>query len=291
MSKKIKLTQEDIVALRGDFEEALRTGKFSDGKFTFSKDLGKLENKAKVIFEPLAWCKQNSLISEFNKEVAWHGVAVRGEEPGVFIIKDILVYPQEVTGATVTTDQELYQTWLMSHDDEVFNNIRYQGHSHVNMGTSPSGVDNNLYDSILEQLDDTMFYIFMIWNKRGEKTVKIYDLMENVFYDTTDVTIEIAGMQGFKENAKEMVADRVVTPVTTYQNPNGYGSYVTPSAQTKGREKKADDNSGTKNDQRWGYRNNPKAQSPTTYQQNLRNYYDDYEDEDGYPYWQRRLYS
>lgn len=275
MSKKIKLTAEDIVTLRNDFEEALQTGKFSDGKFTFSKDLGKLDRKAKVIFEPIAWCKQQQLVSDFSKEVAWHGIAVRGAEPGEFIIKDIIVYPQEVTGATVTTDQEEYQTWLMSHEDDVFNNIRYQGHSHVNMGTSPSGVDNALYDSILEQLDDTMFYIFMIWNKRGEKTVKIYDLQENVFYDTIDTTIEVAGMRGFKEAAKEMVKDKVVTtPVTPYGKTT-FGNYVTPAAQ----QGKTSDN---KVDQRWGYRTNPK---PTTQQQGncIQRCYDD--DDDDIYYW------
>lgn len=34
-----------------------------------------------------------------------------------------------------------------------------------------------------------MFYIFMIWNKRGEKTVKIYDLRENILFETADVTV------------------------------------------------------------------------------------------------------
>jgi hypothetical protein len=36
------------------------------------------------------------------------------------------------------------------------------------MGTTPSGVDTNLYDQLLGQLEDDMFYIFMIWNKRWE---------------------------------------------------------------------------------------------------------------------------
>lgn len=244
MSKVIKLTQEHIDDLRSSFEEALATGKFSDGKFTFTKDLGKLDRKATVFFTPLAWCKQSQLVSNFDKEVGWHGVAKRGDNPDTFIIEDILVYPQEVTSATVTTDQEKYQMWLMNHDDEVFNNIRYQGHSHVNMGTSPSTVDINLYEQILDQLEDDMFYIFMIWNKRGEKTIKIYDLRENVYFETADVTVEVIGFGDFYEKAKEMVKDKVVTP-----QKSNYSNYTTPAAQTKKEEPK---DGGRK-----GYRNNP----------------------------------
>ena len=81
--------------------------------------------------------------------------------------------------------------WLMNHEDDVFNNIRMQGHSHVNMGVTPSGVDNSLYERILEQLDDEMFYIFLIYNKKGDKTFKIYDLAKNILFETGDVTVKV----------------------------------------------------------------------------------------------------
>lgn len=214
MSKIIKMTQENIAELRRDFEEALKGIKLSDGKINFTKTFGTIQRKATLQFTEIAWLKMQTLVREFDKEVAWHGIAKRGDEEGKdsYIISDILVYPQEVTGATVNTDQEKYQTWLMNHEDEVFNNIRMQGHSHVNMGTSPSGVDTSLYDRILEQLEDDMFYIFLIWNKRGDKTIKIYDLAKNVLFETSDVTVEVlddgTGIEHFLRNAKEMVQDK-----------------------------------------------------------------------------------
>lgn len=191
MSKIIKMTPENIAELRKDFEEALRGMKLSDGKISFTRTFGTIQRKATLQFTEIAWLKMQTLVREFDKEVAWHGIAKRGDEDGKdsYIISDILVYPQEVTGATVNTDQEKYQMWLMGHDDEVFNSIRMQGHSHVNMGTSPSSVDTSLYDRILEQLDDDMFYIFLIWNKRGDKTIKIYDLAKNVLFETSDITV------------------------------------------------------------------------------------------------------
>lgn len=217
MSKVIKLTPECLTEIREAFEEALRTAKLSDGKINFTKSFGSIKREATVYFTEVAWLKMQTLIREFDTEVGWHGLAYRGEDPekDEYYITDILVYPQEVTGATVTTDQEKYQTWLMSHEDDVFNNIRMQGHSHVNMSTSPSGVDNTLYDAILEQLEDDMFYIFLIWNKKGDKTIKIYDLAKNVLFDTTDCTVAILdeglGLDKFLNDAKSLVTRKTYT--------------------------------------------------------------------------------
>ena len=219
MSKMITLPQEILNQYTQEFYEILRTGKFSDGKINFTKTLGTVDRKATVLFTEMAWQKMQTLIREFDKEVAWHGVAERCEEKDTYLISDILVYPQEVTGSTVTTDQNEYEMWLMKQEDDVFNNIRMQGHSHVNMSTSPSSVDLNLYDGILSQLDSDMFYIFMIYNKRGEKTVKLYDLRENILFETADVTVavkEVGDLTGFLEEAKELV-------VTTYQAISGAG--------------------------------------------------------------------
>lgn len=221
MSKIIKMTPEHIEECKRDFEEVLRNAKLSDGRISFSKSFSSIDRKARLLFTEIAWLKMQTLIREFNNEVAWHGIAMRGDDDD-YIISDILVYPQEVTGATVTTDQEKYQMWLMSHDDDVFNNIRMQGHSHVNMQVTPSGVDTSLYDRILEQLDDTMFYIFLIYNKRGDKTIKIYDMAKNVMFDTPDVTVAImddgTGTEKFLRDAKEMVKTKVYT-TPAYQYP------------------------------------------------------------------------
>lgn len=237
MAKIIKLTPEHIEQLKKDFEATL-TDSVSDGKVSFTKAFDNIKRDATVFFTELAWLKMQTLVREFDKEVAWHGVVMRGtdETKDEYYISDILVYPQEVTGATVNTDQEKYQMWLMSHDDDVFNNIRMQGHSHVNMGVTPSGVDNTLYEKILAQLEDDMFYIFMIWNKRGEKTIKIYDLAKNIFFDTSDCTVKIlddgTGVEQFLKNAKAMVANKVTAPMVSqnsysYTGYSGYGSGYT----------------------------------------------------------------
>jgi len=232
MGKPIKITQEHIDEVRAEFELALSNMKLADGKISYTKTFGSNAEKTVVYFTSDAWTKMIALIQEFSDEVAWHGLARRSNDPVGYVIYDILVYPQEVTGATVNTDQEKYQSWLMAHDDDVFNNIRMQGHSHVNMGTSPSSVDTTHQEKILDQLDDDMFYIFMIWNKRFESNTKVYDLAKNTLYENGDVSVKLLdggiGLDAFIESAKGMVAKKAYT--SAYNGNNNYSRVYTPPA-------------------------------------------------------------
>lgn len=289
MSKIIKMTSQNMDEIRRDFEEALRGAKLSDGKISFTKTFSNIQRKANLYFTELAYLKMLTLVREFDKEVAWHGIAHRCEdEEDAYIISDILVYPQEVTGATVNTDQEKYQMWLMSHNDDVFNNIRMQGHSHVNMATSPSTVDTSLYDRILEQLDDDMFYIFLIWNKRNEKTIKIYDLAKNVLFETADVTVSVCesdiGLECFLKNAKEMVQDKKYNPVKpTYGSPYGYGGYYGTYNKKKDESSKSSDKKEDKKSSD-GIHTSRKKKKKSTGLQGRSSYWDDYYDDYDNPY-------
>lgn len=226
MSKIIKLTDNMIEDLCKDFRDSLTSSKMSDGKVTYTKSFQNYDEKATLYFTETAWIKMATLVSEFDKEVAWHGVAKRGDDKSKneYIVSDIMVYPQEVTGSTVNTDQTKYQNWLYSFDDDTFNNIRFQGHSHVNMGTTPSAVDLTHQNSILEQLNDEMFYIFIIINKKHDKTIKIYDLAKNMLFETKDVTIQFIddglGLREFISEAKSMVTEKTYS----YKSYNNYGN-------------------------------------------------------------------
>ena len=209
MSKPIRITEEMKLRAQTEFTKHLAGLKMSDGKMSFSVSFksDKKGEKAVLWMTQMAYRKTLALVTEFSDEVAWHGVAVR-KGKNEFIIEDIIVYPQEVTGSTVNTDQEKYTEWLYKFDDEIFNKIRMQGHSHVSMGVSPSGVDDKHREKILEQLDDSMFYIFMVWNKQLKFHTLIYDMENNVLYEDGDVDVIIAGdedMNTFLFDAKDKV--------------------------------------------------------------------------------------
>jgi hypothetical protein len=149
-----------------------------------------------------AYNKTIALVSEFSDEVAWHGTVTRSAE-NEFIIEDIFVYPQEVTGSTVNTDRKEYSKWLYGLGDDIFSKIRMQGHSHVNMGVTPSGVDDSHRRQILEQLERDMFYIFMVWNKSLSIHTLVYDMENNILYENKDVDVRLLS----DENIVDFIAD------------------------------------------------------------------------------------
>ncbi len=235
MSKPIKMTPEYLQQCRDEFEKALSTTKLADGKITFTKTFTADSKKAEVHFTSLAWRKMTSLLSSFDKEVAWHGVAFRSDDDSKdeYIITDIVVYPQTVTGANVEMDTEKYAMWLMENaDDERFNDIRMQGHSHVNMGVTPSSVDLNHQEEILNMLGDDDFYIFMIWNKSLTSNTKIYDMRKNALFENGDVSVtyEPDEMDDFVEAAKKMVIAKTTYTPGSYQYNKPAGSPYNPLA-------------------------------------------------------------
>lgn len=227
MSKPIKLTEELKQSAIEEFIKSISTMKMADGKINYNKNFTyKDDDKAVIYFTPVAYAKMIKLLMTFDSEVAWHGVGQRLDGAN-FLITDILVYPQTVSGTTVEMDTEEYANWIMENiEDDRFNHIIMQGHSHVNMGCTPSAVDTTHQEQILGQLTDDMFYIFMIWNKRLDNNTKIYDLANNTLYEDKDISYGIydeeTDLEAFVEEAKAQVKKKTYTP-TNYQYP-GYGN-------------------------------------------------------------------
>nr|DAG49305.1 MAG TPA: hypothetical protein [Caudoviricetes sp.] len=243
----IKMTDEIIRDVMQEFySQASVLGNLQTDKFSFNKSFSKpAKDAVEVNFTLEAYHEMCALIDHFSTEVAWHGLVKRLDKTH-FQITKILIYPQKVTGATVNTDQEEYTKWLYALKDEEFNAVRFQGHSHVNMATNPSGVDMQNQWDMINQLNSTDYYIFMIWNKRREYNVRVIDMADNVIYSGSDVKVTIGAldMKGFLEEAEALV--KKPTPVynhgTTYgSNARTYpgGSFVgtTSTATTKSAEK------------------------------------------------------
>lgn len=222
MSKPIKLTEELKKSAVAEFAEQLSKLKMADGKISYNKNFTYGEDeKAKILFTPMAYSKMIALIMSYDSEVAWHGVGHR-VEGSTFLITDILVYPQTVTGGNVEMDTEEYANWIIKNiEDDRFNHIIMQGHSHVNFSTNPSPVDTKHQEDILSQLTDDMYYIFIIWNKKLETFAKIYDLENNTLYENKDVSY---GIEGDDTSLSEFIADSKKLVVTkTATTPSYYG--------------------------------------------------------------------
>ena len=141
-----------------------------------------------IKFTVEAYAKMMALVNGTTKEIAWHGLVEQLPETdpkkATYIIKDILGYPQTVTAATVVTDEEEYNKWICSLDNDTANSMKMQGHSHVNMGTTPSGTDTGYYDEMLAHIRS--YYIFLIVNKSQSFYIRFYDVRHNTMFEFTE---------------------------------------------------------------------------------------------------------
>ena len=210
MPKPIIITKALRKKVINDFSNMISSLRLFDGKIKYSRVFSYEDRRATVWYTQEAYRKVVTLVSEFGTEVGWHGTASRISDDE-YEVDDIIVYPQEVTGSTVNTDQNDYTNWLMEHEDDIFNRIRAHGHSHCNMGVSPSGVDDKHRQSILDLMEGDMFYIFSIWNKSLKTYNLVYDFKSNLLYDDDEIDVKVRGYEGVE--AFLLDAQQKVKPV------------------------------------------------------------------------------
>ncbi len=259
--KKIRMGQNDIEAFIAEVREKLSLEKGLPDTLSMPINAStklKDEDKVQVIFDNVAYKKMQALISKCSDEVGWYGIVEHPEEK-IYEITDIIMFPQTVTGATVTTDDDEYGAWIAGLDDEVLNKLRFYGHSHVNMGTSPSMTDTNHYKNMIQNCHD--FYIFGILNKSNSSWFNIYDFSTNTLYEKDDIEYKYY-ITSEDEWAKEQIETFVKKKTYNYTSSYGYGSQytygnkpVTPYGQTafnKAKQKEKEEKKKTKN-HLWDY--------------------------------------
>lgn len=239
MAKRIQCSPEDIEEIIAQVRKQLETAKTTQG--TYTVNFARPDNrKINLRITETAWAKMTALVADFDGEVGWHGL-VRRAAPDLFEVYDVLVYPHEVTSATITADQAKYEAWLDGLDDETFAALRFHGHSHVNFGVSPSGTDDEVRRKKLGEFPrnstEDQFYIFMIINKKWEWSATVYDISDNSLYETGDINLEIqmgdTTMAKFLAEAKQLATKRTYTP-TQYNYSGNYGYSGYSGYQSKG---------------------------------------------------------
>ena len=190
--KPYKMTKKLADQIKKDFIKKLDQFDLTTSNFSYrySIDLPKKKKTLKVHCLPTAFHKMQNLVKNTSSEIAWHMTVVKTSKTSL-CIKDVFVYPQTVTSATVSTDDIKYPTWLSELDDEIFNELRGQGHSHVNMSVKPSGVDTSYYSDLLRTMKSG-FYLFLIMNKKGDMFIEVVDVDNNIVYEENDIDFEVA---------------------------------------------------------------------------------------------------
>lgn len=140
----------------------------------------------KVYISANAYLKMRKLVDDTSTEIGWYGTVTKVPTlVNTYVIEDILVYPQRVTGATCTQDDDKMFEFEMSLTTDEVNHKRFHGHSHVNMSTHPSGVDEQFYQDLLTQTRD--YFIVLVTNKSKSDYVRFYDIENNVVYEGLEI--------------------------------------------------------------------------------------------------------
>jgi hypothetical protein len=138
-------------------------------------------NRPLVILTPKAYQQMLLYVEIADKEVGWMGAVTRLEN-NRFLIEETFLLEQEVTAVETELSVEgcskLADELLLRGDEgfDLLNKMRFWGHSHVRMGTSPSGTDES---TMLRFRDENLdWYVRGIFNKlgRAEFTVYFFDI-------------------------------------------------------------------------------------------------------------------
>jgi len=204
----LRITEEQQEKVLAEITEKLKSSVFTSNVFSFSTTFAdtKSKDKVSVIFEPKAYIKMRDLVDRYASEVGWYGFIDKISDLE-YRITDICVYSQLVTGATV---KQCNDNWDRDMPVEQIKRRHFHGHSHVNMGVSPSGEDARHRSLQVENTRPDSFYFFMITNKSCACSAALYDLAAGVVYETGDIDIDVDLGDGemlsdFVDDARKMI--------------------------------------------------------------------------------------
>lgn len=114
------------------------------------------------------------------------------KENNNYIIKDAYLFKQEVHSTTTEITPEglsdFAQELLTTPEGiEIWNDVKCWYHSHVNMGTSPSGQDESQMKTFEDCGHD--FFIRMIGNKKGDMNITLYDYTTGIAWEEMPYTL------------------------------------------------------------------------------------------------------
>lgn len=192
----------------------------NETKFTFSAEIAEpAKEKVMILFSQQAYLRMQALVEYFDTEVGWYGLVEKLSDREYYVY-DVKLCKQYVTGSKVDTDDKDTLEFFESLTDDEAEHMHFQAHSHVNMSTSASGVDLQNQADVIRNMGKSGFYIFQIWNKKGDINTYLYDIDNNVFYDKKDVEIEIEDgeltISDFLAEADTLVCEKKITQFNNY---------------------------------------------------------------------------
>lgn len=181
----------------------------------------------KVILTKQAYHDMAILVQEVSTEVGW--LATVRKEGNSFIVERVFVPKQEVGAATaeITGEgvAELCEELLADPNGmELINSLRFWGHSHVNMGTGPSGQDDT--QMALFRENGCEWFVRGILNKHRKAQFDVYYFA--LGFTFLDVAWELEGAEDdtrrtfWKTQIENKVSPIRYAPLPPYKSAHQY---------------------------------------------------------------------
>lgn len=193
-----------------------------------------------VFYTPEAWDTVWFIVGVCPQEVGWLGL-VDTLPSGDFLITEVFVPEQQVHGTETDISPDAMTDLAMhlidmGHDT---NKLIYWGHSHVNMGVSPSGQDERQVD---EYLEHAPLFIRGIYNKRGERKLDVFDRERGLIFQKCPDRIYSPGLTAAAAADLRATLQRNVHPARAAVAQHSTKSWVPPARADFSRfVKRADD--------------------------------------------------
>lgn len=176
----------------------------------------------KVVMDLEAYKKMRYIVELSNKEIGWLGL-VEKQQGNILRIKDVYLFRQQVGATTceITPEgiEEVVIDLLQSENgDELIENLKLWGHSHVNMATSPSAQDVRQLNSFEQNGNE--WFLGVIVNKSGDFNFTYADYVTGIKVNNLSWTVDIPGFNDncmeleIKNEIKEKVTD---LPIINYR--------------------------------------------------------------------------
>lgn len=206
-----------------------------------------LPKAPQVYYTPLVWESIRYLVDTIATEVGWLGL-VDIDDDGNYLVTEIFVPKQTVSGVETDITPEALVDLAVDLESKGISSEKliYWGHSHVNMGVSPSMQDEVQVEEFLD--NGCKYFIRGIYNKHGSSKVDVYDTAENCVHqcvrngvqptvlddllktrldDLIKTNVEKPVVKAFPKSKLGITHKTVVTntaPNSYYLD--GYGSYI-----------------------------------------------------------------
>lgn len=145
-------------------------------------------NVPNVRFDITAWEKIQFIVDHESMEIGWFGTVDHDPKSNTYVVTDIFITEQKRNGATCEQSAkglneltyEIIRDLSLSSEEKRnrLNTFNFWGHSHVNMGVSPSCEDI----ANAKRFAGKDFLITGIFNKKGDVRLDFWDFKNNLHY-------------------------------------------------------------------------------------------------------------